>query len=212
MVVILRPDAAPIVTTNLPTTRPFSLVMTGPSRTLGVRFHPYASAVAFDAPVRSLRPDGRASAIRDAACIDTSAAIPAEALPRAVFQEWLHHRLGTTARIDAVARQVVSEIIERDGASPVGDLAACVGLGTRQLQRRFVNAVGLTPKEFSRIRRMRAALQAALDGARGWAAIAGSLGFADQPHLVRDLAQLTGLTPREIAEHLSAIQHIDVVA
>lgn len=45
---------------------------------------------------------------------------------------------------------------------------------------------------------------------RRWSAIAAELHYADQAHLIRDLAPLTGLTPTKIATRLERMTHIDV--
>jgi len=71
--------------------------------------------------------------------------------------------------------------------------------------------VGLTPKRFSRIRRMRSALAHLLEPApRTWSDVAADLGFSDHAHLVRDAVSLSGLTPRAIAGMTRAIRHESV--
>ena len=69
----------------------------------------------------------------------------------------------------------------------------------RRLQRAFAADVGISPKLLHRITRVQRAL--ALAGARPgdtWAAIAARAGYADQPHLVRDFAEIAGCRPSSI--------------
>ena len=78
----------------------------------------------------------------------------------------------------------------------VGAVADRVGLLPRTLRRRFTAQVGLTPKRFARIQRLkRVALD--LDGQDGadWAAVAFRHGYADQPHLADEFRELAGVTP-----------------
>ena len=85
------------------------------------------------------------------------------------------------------------------------------GLGERQLQRRFREAVGLTPKQFARIRRMRETAAGMLrPDARGWAGVAADFGYADQSHLIHEFSQLTGLTPVAFEDRLRRIEHGNV--
>ena len=80
-------------------------------------------------------------------------------------------------------------------------LARDLGLGERQLERVFVERVGLGPKAFARVARLQAFLPH-LDGAGGrtsWAALAVGLGYADQAHMVREIKRLAGVTPTELA-------------
>ncbi len=98
------------------------------------------------------------------------------------------------------------------GAARASDLAPLVGLGARQLQRRFVRATGLTIKTYSRIRRLRRTLNHLLAGEpRTWSQVAATLGFADHSHLAGEFARLAGAAPTEIAAYVAGIRHVDVV-
>lgn len=108
---------------------------------------------------------------------------------------------------DAVRRAVLALVAAR-GDAPIAELAARIGLGERQLQRRFREAVGLTPKQFARIRRVRETAGGVLQReSRGWAAVAADFGFADQSHLIHEFSQLTGLTPVAFEDRLRRIEH-----
>lgn len=91
-------------------------------------------------------------------------------------------------------------------------IAAAVGLSVRQLERRFRAAAGLTPKQFARVRRVRAAAVTLVkDEGKGWAARAAEMGFADQPHLAREFVALTGCPPAAFAEDVAEIEHGDLL-
>ncbi|HEV7175962.1 MAG TPA: helix-turn-helix domain-containing protein, partial [Solirubrobacteraceae bacterium] len=70
----------------------------------------------------------------------------------------------------------------------------------RQLQRRFLAAVGYGPKMLQRVLRLRRFLATAkFDVAlSGLAAAAAGAGYADQAHLTRECRALTGLTPGQL--------------
>lgn len=77
-----------------------------------------------------------------------------------------------------------------------GQVAKTYGLSLRQLERRFLQQFGLTPKQYQRIART-ALLMARLGNTRmtSLASLALDLGFADQSHLTRDMKHFTGILP-----------------
>ncbi|MEP7120054.1 MAG: helix-turn-helix transcriptional regulator [Byssovorax sp.] len=92
---------------------------------------------------------------------------------------------------DLVERMAVDRSILR-----VEDVAAESGLDRRALQRCFQTYVGVSPKSvIQRYRLHEAAMQ--LQGAHppALAALAASLGYADQAHFARDFKRAVGQTP-----------------
>jgi transcriptional regulator GlxA family with amidase domain len=83
-----------------------------------------------------------------------------------------------------------------DRGVAVGEVADRLGLLPRTLRRRFTAQVGLTPKRFARIQRLKRVVQD-LDGhgAADWAAVAARHGYTDQPHLAGEFRELAGVTP-----------------
>jgi len=112
--------------------------------------------------------------------------------------------------LDRAVRQAVTAIVTTAGKVPIAEIAAGIGVGERQLQRRFRLAVGLTPKQFARVRRVRTTGGSVLAGKQNWAELAASHGFADQSHLIHEFSQLTGLTPVAFEERLRGIEHGNV--
>ncbi len=86
-------------------------------------------------------------------------------------------------------------------------LALGSGLSYRQMLRLFYAAVGLTPKEFARLRKIRLACIRSIASDAGWADISAEYGFADQSHLTREFSQVLGWTPRPMQEYLRRIEH-----
>jgi AraC-like DNA-binding protein len=79
-----------------------------------------------------------------------------------------------------------------DGGRPVAAVAAELGLGVRQLHRRSQALFGYGPKTLARILRMRRALALARAGLPA-AEVANRAGYADQPHLSREIRDLAGV-------------------
>ncbi|MGH6916056.1 MAG: helix-turn-helix domain-containing protein, partial [Geminicoccales bacterium] len=79
----------------------------------------------------------------------------------------------------------------------VRDLCRDAGVSERQLRRRFRAAVGYGPKTLDRILRLQRALalNAAPEARLGLAALAADAGYADQAHMSREFAELSGASP-----------------
>jgi len=80
----------------------------------------------------------------------------------------------------------------RHGNVRVGELAYQAGMSERQLERLFVDAVGLSPKLYARVVRYQRVRAALARGARPGASLAQRFGYTDQSHLLRDLVSFSG--------------------
>lgn len=85
----------------------------------------------------------------------------------------------------------------KNGMLPVASLAEITGITERQLQRKFEEHVGISPKRFAGITRMQYALKMLRRKSSdiSLAGIACESGFFDQAHLIREMKNLSGLTP-----------------
>lgn len=79
---------------------------------------------------------------------------------------------------------------------PVSAVVAESGYSHRHLLTLFTRRVGLTPKVYSRVVRVRRAVHQLASGVPAIDA-AGASGFADQAHLGRELRRIAGLSPGE---------------
>jgi len=96
---------------------------------------------------------------------------------------------------DQLARDLGDE-----GFESLGAWAETMGLAAESVSRGFRRCYGVAPVRFRLELRARRALALIRAGGQGLAAIAQECGFADQPHLTRTLAALTGRTPRRWRE------------
>lgn len=94
---------------------------------------------------------------------------------------------------DALVRHCVQRIEASGGRLRMAVLEK--EAGARRIERRFAAHVGLSPKRFARVVRFKNVLAVLARGAPNWAGLAVDCGYADQPHLVREFKELSGLTP-----------------
>lgn len=122
-----------------------------------------------------------------APCVDTCARI-AEPLVRALLDERREGELDFVRQVDGWLARSTSPDME--------DLIAATGLSRRQIERKCKAMYGAPPKLLARkFRALRAAV--------ALATLAETIdevierGFYDQSHLIREVKQFTGLTPRQ---------------
>ncbi|WP_336027142.1 helix-turn-helix domain-containing protein [Geodermatophilus sp. FMUSA9-8] len=95
--------------------------------------------------------------------------------------------------------RVVALVESRPDLTRVDQLCAETGLSERALQRLCSRRLGLTPKWLVQRRRLQEAAGRLRERTTTVAEVAAALGYADQPHLTRDFARVTGMTPGEFA-------------
>lgn len=134
------------------------------------------------------------------ALTDEIAPLPTEqALERFVmrFAQVAHSILGDAEAAPEV--EVARRIRQSEGQIRLGRLGDDLGLSPRQLRRRFIDRLGISPKRYAREQRLAAAIGEADACARpDWAAIAAGTGYCDQAHLITETRDLTGLTPVDL--------------
>lgn len=110
--------------------------------------------------------------------------------------------------LDVVVQSALQVIRETSGQAPLDELAIRLGVSQRTLQRRVKHATALTPKQHVRIARFFAAALGMVDPEHRISRIAIIGGYADQPHFHHEVAALTGLTPRELAQRVRQTTHL----
>jgi AraC-like DNA-binding protein len=96
--------------------------------------------------------------------------------------------------------------LRREASAPrVAMLARQLGVTDRHLRRLMVDETGFAPRHFGRIQRFHALLRASDIAPRpSWSALAAHHGYADQSHLIREVQDLTGVTPTQLHAERSA--------
>jgi AraC-like DNA-binding protein len=103
---------------------------------------------------------------------------------------------------DTITEQIVALAASRRGAAPVRELAGASGYSERQLRRKFLDHVGVAPKDFGRINRVNAALRGLAAAPSSWSSYATAHGYYDQAHLIAEFRELVGQTPTRFLESL----------
>ena len=160
---------------------------------LGMRLRPARLGGLIDAKADSLtdrqdelnhlgevRSDDLLAQLVDAVSVKAKVAV----LEQHVHQAW--RAQSQLARLD----RAVAAVQHHAGDIQVAQLAEHAGLSRRQLERQFLGAVGVTPKQFCRVIRFQHVLAKLREGELNRAALAAEFGFTDQSHLRRDFMAL----------------------
>jgi len=99
------------------------------------------------------------------------------------------------SKLESWTLSLAAQIVEQRGLISIGQLANEAGVSTRQLERRFLSEVGLSPKLLSRIMRFQQVFRTVESCEGAWAPVAVECGYYDQAHLIRDFHQFAHQTP-----------------
>lgn len=114
------------------------------------------------------------------------------------IENFLLSRLGKSKRHDTDVEYCVNELVQTHGSASIDAFAATLHIGKRQLERKFVAGVGLSPKMLARILRFQHTLQLIENHEfESFTKVAYDGGFYDQAHFIKDFRQFTGLNPKK---------------
>ncbi len=114
-------------------------------------------------------------------------------------QEFVLQRLLQSDQ-DGFCNWVLQTMRLNPGRCRVAALARMMGVSRRQLTRRFSQTVGMSPKKMLGVLRAQAAIVGLRSGS-GAHDVVADCGYADQAHLIHDLAVHSGKKPGEIIRH-----------
>ncbi|WP_118975277.1 helix-turn-helix domain-containing protein [Taibaiella koreensis] len=183
-------------------TAPLTIEPSGKTGIFAVRFQPDGFMPFCTQPVQAL--EDKAVALdalfgKEGSLLAGSVLAAGTAAARiGLVEQFLRQHIADPATIDRIVRATASTILELDGSMPVGALARNLDISRRSLERRFAAAVGLSPKQLSRIIRLQAALQLLLRGqGSNLTHLAYDRDYYDQAHFIRDFKAFTGYTPKQ---------------
>ena len=192
-------------------TRPLVLRSPGNAGVLGVRFRPAGARAFLGMPMRHATDQRIAVAALFAgvgrALGDEVAACEGDAQRVALAEAFVLARIAANAHADdAIVARAVAALEASAGAIPLEELVSAAGIGRRQLERRFGDAVGIGPALLASILRFRSVFDVIEhDGSRPWTDAALAAGYYDQSHFIREFRRFVGCTPSEFTREAGAL-------
>jgi AraC-like DNA-binding protein len=173
--------------------------------TFGIRLHPARAATFLGVPTRALMntvsPLGQLSPQLDEELSRVTETYPriASSEGRDAVESVLLAHLRRAPPTDDLIVRAVDHLLAADAPLAVADLATTLGVSPRQVHRRFLAEVGVSPKRLERLARFARAWRQAVMGPRGtWADLALANGYADQSHLVREFRTFGARPPAHL--------------
>jgi AraC-like DNA-binding protein len=107
-------------------------------------------------------------------------------------------RLRGPRESDPILGRTVAALRTAGGQIRIETLARHANISTRQLERRFLRSIGITPKTYTRLVRFdRTVRDIATRRDVSWAEFALAHGYSDQAHFIRDFKEFSGITPEQ---------------
>ncbi|NIF05168.1 helix-turn-helix transcriptional regulator [Chryseobacterium sp. Tr-659] len=103
-----------------------------------------------------------------------------------------------TETVDKIVKSTVDFLLDMNGKISINELSKQININRRQLERKFSSAIGLSPKQLSKIIRLQTTLKHLLNKEySNLTALAHESEYYDQAHFIKDFKEFTGFTPKE---------------
>jgi AraC-like DNA-binding protein len=181
-------------------TRPLSVGATEAAAYVGVRFWPGRALPFLGVPAAEITDLRVAIADLWRPCDGSLVSTHRTALGgwRAPFERLLLARLERAEGADRTVDAAVRAILRAGGNLSIAALAPALGVTRQHLARAFARHVGVPPKVFARVARVRKVLaKARVASHLDWSALALDAGYYDQAHLAGEVREITGRTPTD---------------
>lgn len=121
-----------------------------------------------------------------------------------LIEAFLMEKLIAPDSIDRMIRSSVKTILQLKGQLSVNELSKAVHTSQRQLERRFSDVIGLSPKQLVKIIRLQTTIHSMMNtDFANLTALAHQGDYFDQAHFIKDFKEFTGVTPKKFyANHL----------
>lgn len=184
-------------------TEPFIIQPTGYVHCFGTRFYPYGVANFIKTPLKNL--ENKETSIAELFgqkmanelekkiifATDTEQRIKA-------IETFLINKFNEKATIDSIVKSTVDTLLATSGSSQIKAILKEDISKRRQLERKFSNQIGISPKQLGKVVRLQTALKLLLNQkTETYTEIAYESEYYDQNHFIKDFKEFTGITPKE---------------
>jgi AraC-like DNA-binding protein len=92
---------------------------------------------------------------------------------------------------------IAQRLMSSRGYAELCELFVAHDLSRRQIERKFLEQIGITPKRYAKLARFRNAARLKAQTALSWTEVSYVAGYYDQTHLTKDFRELVGATPSD---------------
>jgi AraC-like DNA-binding protein len=182
-------------------TRGYTLRLSGSVGMLGVVFWPAALSYLLGIPMATfteLRTDLNLVMGKEAALLEHHL-LESNCLQHriAVLERFLLKKIHKVEGVPDVVDNALRTIVQHKGILSISRLADELCISPRQLRRRFLEKVGVSPKMLSRIKRFNYISNLPQLQGTCWSDVVQEGGYYDQAHFIRDFGDFSGKKPTE---------------
>ncbi|WP_276371540.1 helix-turn-helix domain-containing protein [Chryseolinea sp. H1M3-3] len=187
-------------------TEPFFIEPTGYVNTFAVRFYPYGFANFVTTPIQELA--NKETPVRLLFGEEPSKELKQKIIYATGIQErieivedFLLDKLSEKATIDNIVKTTIDAILLTKGSASINAILKDDLSKRRQLERKFIKQIGISPKQLGKVIRLQTALKMLLNReSENLTNIAYQSEYYDQAHFIKDFKEFTGTTPKDFLE------------
>jgi Helix-turn-helix domain len=185
------------------TIEPFYIEPTGYVNTFAIRFYPYGFANFVKTPIKNLAneetPLNLLFGEKPAKELEQKIVKATDTKERIeVIEAFLLDKLNNKTTIDQIVKTTIEILLSTKGNAPINEILKDDLSKRRQLERKFLKQIGISPKQLGKVIRLQAALKMLLnEPSESLTSIAYESEYYDQAHLIRDFKEFTGTSPKE---------------
>jgi hypothetical protein len=189
------------------TIEPFYIEPTGHVNSFAVRFYPYGftnfvntsiqNLANKETPIELLFGDNTAKELEHKIILaaDTKERIE-------IIETFLLERIHDKSTIDNIIKITIDTLLSTGGSLPIGAIVKNDLSRRRQLERKFLKQIGISPKQLGRVIRFQAALKMLLNHqSEKLTQIAYDSEYYDQAHFIKDFKEFTGTNPKQFLQN-----------
>ncbi|WP_254091874.1 helix-turn-helix domain-containing protein [Dawidia soli] len=108
------------------------------------------------------------------------------------------NKLNAQTTLDNIVKTTIDALLSTNGSSPIQAILQEDPSKRRQLERKFLKQIGISPKQLGRVIRLQTALKMLLSQpSETLTHIAYESEYYDQAHFIKDFKEFTGTSPKE---------------
>ena len=185
------------------TMKPFFIQPTGYVNTFAVSFYPYGFANFIIEPIKNLvnkeTPIDILFGEISAKQLERKMIKATDTTERIEFiEEFLFDKLNDKKTIDNIVKTTIDTLLSTKGSAPINIILKQDLSKRRQLERKFLEQIGISPKQLGKVIRLQTALKILLnEKTENLTNIAYKSEYYDQAHFIKDFKEFTGISPGE---------------
>jgi len=185
------------------TIEPFYIEPTGYVNTFAIRFYPYGFANFVAEPINNLAnketPIELLFEEKIAKELEQKIIQAKDIKERIeIAEKFLIARLNEKSIVENIVKSTVNVLLSTKGNASIKTILKEDLSKRRQLERKFANQIGVSPKQLGKVIRLQTALTMLLDKeAESLTNIAYESEYYDQSHFIKDFREFTGTNPKE---------------